>query len=587
MTTINDGPSTKRFFPITIEGNYTLSRLSRSSLSRAMKDTVKNAPQASCVSWGIPFEIDKKIVFIKDKPVDIPIDNLNVPWLVFLHTSDNRQIDTNEDGFISPMRGAGMLGELAANYTILYADGSKVIQPIRRRHEIGAFQRMWGDNCFQAVAHRKPRPLRPHHEQTHPAWGFSQTRADASDGGGRFSWTNWLYAWENPHPGKKIVRLICEPVSGIVILSAVSAGRASSNPLRWESREKAVLRLKKGDEFKPELLRNGLLEQIHMDMGQIISAQRRPVYPAKAWSRTYNNQLPDISDQEVLIEYTAHKDAKFRTSGSIKLISPSSQRIKVKVVLKGSRKPVAAKLHIHGESGEYLSPVDRHRIPNPAWFEDYAPEFIHIGQHRCTYINGETTVDLPLGKVFVEVSKGFEIKPVRRAVTVKPSTKEIVIEIERVLPWREKGWVTADTHVHFLSPQTALVEGAAEGVNVVNLLASQWGELMTNVGDFDGRMTHGSKEAGGDGEYLVRVGTENRQHVMGHISLLGYNGSIIAPMTTGAPMSLLWETRYKRFSPNGLPNAESRGEWSLFRISPIPAWRMRPLLSAAMSMAWR
>ena len=95
--------------------------------------------------------------------------------------------------------------------------------------------------------------------------------------------------------------------------------------------------------------------------------------------------------------------------------------------------------------------------------------------------------------------------------------------------------MTADTHVHFLSPMTAMLEGAAEGVNVINLLASQWGELMTNVGDFDGRNTWGSKEAGGEGEYLVRVGTENRQHVLGHISLLGYRGPIIAPMTTGGP----------------------------------------------------
>jgi hypothetical protein len=95
--------------------------------------------------------------------------------------------------------------------------------------------------------------------------------------------------------------------------------------------------------------------------------------------------------------------------------------------------------------------------------------------------------------------------------------------------------VTADTHVHFLSPMSALLEGAAEGVNVVNLLASQWGELMTNVGDFDGQNTWGSRENGGDGEYLVRVGTENRQHVLGHISLLGYRGRIIAPMTTGGP----------------------------------------------------
>jgi hypothetical protein len=137
--------------------------------------------------------------------------------------------------------------------------------------------------------------------------------------------------------------------------------------------------------------------------------------------------------------------------------------------------------------------------------------------------------------VYIEVSKGFEIRPVRRTVNVTPETEEIVIELEKVLPWREQGWVTADTHVHFLSPMSALLEGSAEGVNVVNLLASQWGELVTNVGDFDGKTTWGSREAGGDGDYLVRVGTENRQHVLGHISLLGYRGQIIAPMTTGGP----------------------------------------------------
>jgi hypothetical protein len=196
---------------------------------------------------------------------------------------------------------------------------------------------------------------------------------------------------------------------------------------------------------------------------------------------------------------------------------------------------VPVKLHIHGESGEYLPPVDRHRQPNGGWFEDYAPEFQHQGRHYCAYIPGETVVNLPLGNVYLEVSKGFEILPVRKRVRIEPATETVEILLERVLPWRERGWVTADTHVHFLSPSTAGLEGCAEGVNVVNLLASQWGELMTNVGDFDGKTTFGSKEAGGQGEWLVRVGTENRQHVLGHISLLGYQGNIIAPMCAGGP----------------------------------------------------
>ena len=136
--------------------------------------------------------------------------------------------------------------------------------------------------------------------------------------------------------------------------------------------------------------------------------------------------------------------------------------MQVRVTEKATGKPVPVKLHIHGESGEYLPPVDRHRQPNTAWFEDYSPEFQNQARHRCVYMSGETLVDLPLGSVYLEVSKGFEIKPVRKTIDVTEATETIEVTIEKVLPWRERGWVTADTHVHFLSPATARLEGSAE-----------------------------------------------------------------------------------------------------------------------------
>jgi hypothetical protein len=138
---------------------------------------------------------------------------------------------------------------------------------------------------------------------------------------------------------------------------------------------------------------------------------------------------------------------------------------------------------------------------------------------------------LPAGEVFFEITKGFETKPLRKSFIITPETAEIIINLERVIDWRSKGWVTADTHVHFLSPQTALLEGEAEGINIVNLLASQWGELFTNIGDFSGSC----ETADASGEYIVRVGTENRQHIMGHISLLGYDRDMILPLTTDGP----------------------------------------------------
>jgi len=179
--------------------------------------------------------------------------------------------------------------------------------------------------------------------------------------------------------------------------------------------------------------------------------------------------------------------------------------------------------------------MNRHRFVNTAWLEDYSVDYANLNLHGCTYISGETSVNLPLGRVYMEIARGFEFRPLRRVIDVTAGTDEIVIEVEKVLPWREKGWVSADTHVHFLSPGSALLEGSAEGVNIVNLLATQWGEWFTNIGDFDGVSTLGSKDSGADGEYLVRVGTENRQHVLGHISLLGYEGNMITPLTSGGP----------------------------------------------------
>lgn len=61
-------------------------------------------------------------------------------------------------------------------------------------------------------------------------------------------------------------------------------------------------------------------------------------------------------------------------------------------------------------------------------------------------------IELPLGDVYLEITKGFEVKPIRRKFHITRETKLITIEVEKLLHWREQGWVTADTHVHFLAP---------------------------------------------------------------------------------------------------------------------------------------
>ncbi len=538
-----------RFVPVPLRGNTSLEGLVNKKVSDALKERLERAARGSLVSWGIPFEVGA-VLFLKNKPVRERIAPLKARWICFLHTTDVEPLEWNKHGFLSPTRGEGRLSEHVADYVIIYADGSEERVKIRRRHQIGMLWRRWGELCFQAVPQNHPYPIRPLQEQrgTRRTWGLTQGRSVGAD---LTFWNNWVWAWENPRPEKEMRALRFEPKTGGIVISAISAGTVSAFPLRWESLRKALLSLPEVANFDYDLDEVGLMKQIRLDMGQVISAQPVKIYPNDSWSETYDNQVPEISSSQVQVEYTAHADALFHLEGGLTVpvseltggqassrltpISPASQRVKLRVVEKGSRRPVAVKLHLHGESGEYLPPADHHRIPNSAWFEDYGAEYLHQRRHFCAYIPGETVVDLPVGNVYLEVSKGFEMKPLRKVMRVGPDTESLTLEIEKVLNWREKNWVTADTHVHFLSPQTALLEGRAEGVNVVNLLASQWGELMTNVGDFDGKTTFGSRQAGGDGEWLVRVGTENRQHVLGHISLLGYGGNIIAPMCAAGP----------------------------------------------------
>ncbi|MEY9104477.1 hypothetical protein ABH999_000673 [Bradyrhizobium yuanmingense] len=497
-----------------------------------------HAPEGDCVARGIPFKVNDPFL-IRDEPVEFYINPTAAKWFVFLHTSDVRPDEIGVGSFQSFVH----LGAMEAVYVLGFEDGTEERVEIRRRHQIGPVHPFYGEGCTEAVAARKPTTAPQEGDKGSDTWGYWQTSSFPGDRG---PWNNYLWAFENPQPQKAVVQLRFEPRGGTIFVWGVSTADTASNPLIWSTREKALITLPADHSGEIE-------KAVQLDLGQVISVRPHMIYPDAEWSSSRQNLQPVRATNQVLVEYSAHPEACFHlcdgarirlpqsahemslSGWSIRSVDPAVQRVKIRVLERRSRSAIPAKLHVHGRSGEYLAPLDRRRIPNPRWFEDLGSASLCHGDHICTYIPGETVIDLPLGQVYVEVTKGFEVKPVRTIVDITASTEEVIIELDKVLRWRENGWVTADTHVHFLSPMTAMLEGAAEGVNVINLLASQWGELMTNVGDFDGKSTFGSTAAGGNGEYLVRVGTENRQHLLGHISLLGYEGRIITPLCCGGP----------------------------------------------------
>ena len=126
---------------------------------------------------------------------------------------------------------------------------------------------------------------------------------------------------------------------------------------------------------------DGNLKQIQLDLGYLISAAPREIYPDRTWSKTYNNRLPAISEREILIEYASHEQARFhlpggRTvpvskvetpagSGAIHPVAPATQRVTFSVIDRRSRRPVPVKLHVHGREGEYLAPDGGSMAPAP------------------------------------------------------------------------------------------------------------------------------------------------------------------------------------------------------------------------------
>ena len=542
----------KLFTPIKLTG-YNM-RSKELTLSQCSEHTFRNKNDfdnfltGQKAFWGIPFDLGadngNNLIYLDSGEADISFTRTSARYLIFIHASETPHPVAESDGIYKNFKGVPSVSETICEYIIFYSDGSKVSVPIRSRMEINDMRIEWGMGAFLAVPHKRETAIPTVTDDIYAGrtpnrdWGTSQYR-NFSAGDGE-SLQKWLYAWENPYPDKAVSSITVKHHSGLLFLMGITAGNISEHPLRYGRRRKLAFSIETENENWSE----NPLDLADIDLGHIISVIPRPFYNNQNWEKGYNNQQPEYKKGEYIVEFNCHDDAvlyigrgdekipvavnKLPDAGNIISVLPAEQPVKL-IVQGPDGLPVPVKVHAHGVSGEYLPPRHRHRIPNPYWFEDYSVDFVH-GQHWCTYIDGTAEYLLPHGEVFFEVSKGFEILPVRRRLDITPETNEIIIKLEHVLDWRSKGWVTADTHVHFLSPDSALLEGEAEGVNIVNLLASQWGELFTNIGDFNGK-----RETASDRDYLVRVGTENRQHILGHISLLGYDGSMILPLTTGGP----------------------------------------------------
>lgn len=517
---------------------------------------------------GMPFAFgptsDENVVKLDDEAVSIELGEAQATYIMIVHAVEDA---TDVAGtFWPPDEAHGdRLGGTVSEYELAYSDGTTASTPILRRFAIQQARYSWGSAPFACVPAADDEALLNAEEAAElgevpaPSAVFLPTRVLTAYEQGKGSGLLWLYALPNPRPEVPLRALVCRPCEERSAVYAATLANVVEHPLRPALRKK--LRLRLPDDVRLNAIGEVDRADIGIDLGVVISARSAFDYDDARWTNEIADVQPSRSQSEVVVEYAAHPQARlYLRDTAYELDSPASEivtvaaaerPVRLRFVERESGAAAAVRLHMHGAAGEYLPPRGHHRKVNRTPHQDNYAD-LAIGENQYAYVDGECVADLPLGIVHVEIMRGYETAPIRTTVEVGAETKELVFELERGLRWRERGWVTADTHVHFLSPQTALLEARAEDVNVVNLLASQWGELFTNVGDFDGKTTFGAEDLDGRGEFLVRVGSENRMHALGHISLLGYTGELIHPLCTGGA----WESAF------GDPLEVTMAEWA-------------------------
>ena len=460
------------------------------------------------------------------------------------------------------------VGQKLAEAVLVYNDGSEASFPIRRRIEVNAPSIRWGFPGYACVSHFQDSARKSRNEVDEiGTWGWFRLQSDVLEGNytvdaatGAPKPSLWLFALPNPHPEKIVTDLRIRSASDDpLLIGGITLFHGLHHPLRYQ--RLTLYRLTLPDTSEEW--------SVDIDLGVVARVYRLGKFEPREWvvapDAGLGSRRGPGDRRHLYVELTASPDAtlilrddrgkrKFEfalgqvQAGKDMPGTPTGPRIEVletektwvhgKVNDDATGKPTPVRVAFYSKDGRYIPPYGHRTEVETGAFKDWGAD-LKLGDSSYAYIDGTFQIELPVGEVYVEITKGFEYAPIRQKLSIQAGQRDLNLNIARALDFRSRGWVTADTHVHFLSPSTAILEGQAEGLNIINLLATQWGDLFTNVGDL-ALDTLASR----DGETVVWMGTENRQHILGHMAVLG---KAVFPMAAGGPRESyhgdpLWDT---------------------------------------------
>jgi len=478
---------------------------------------------------GLPFSIGeakRSLVRIEDTPVRVPVGKTALR-ILFAHALLESQLPEGEP-----------VGRTVATYAFEYVDGERLEVPIRERFEVAVVPTPWGQLPFLAVPDLKD-ALMPRHEGPWAQAGYRQTEVRQSWPAGYYLW-----AWENPHPERPLAAVELRGAGRLFVVAGITLGHLDEEPFCRDGAREVVLSITdEAEAASPFAL------EVEVDRGVATYPHALPITPTPQHPSTSTAALPpgwgdtpNPTGSPAYVEIAALPSAtvtvknegralgsarwrEVREGGSVEagkvrleVVSTGRNWVHTTVLDEATGKPVPCRVHFRTPRGIPYAPHGHHAHVNSnlsSWHQDIGGD-VRLGQHSYAYIDGRCQGWLPRGQVIVEVARGFEYEPLRTVVDIRPGQRELTLNIRRTADMASERYFSGDTHVHFLSTVGSQLEARGEDLNVVNLLQSQWGHLFTSTEEFTGR-----PEVSADGKTIVYCTQENRQHLLGHLTLLG------------------------------------------------------------------
>jgi hypothetical protein len=217
------------------------------------------------------------------------------------------------------------------------------------------------------------------------------------------------------------------------------------------------------------------------------------------------------------------------------------QQVHLRVNDAATGKPTPVRLRITDAQGTYYAPYGRLTEFATGVNQDVGGN-VQIGAKKWAYIDGACEILLPPGTLHIEITKGPEFKPIDEEIQLLAGKLALRFTIERWSDVRKQGWYSGDAGVTSVPPDTALLEGQAKDLAVVNLLAVHTQKLFAqdsgkfvdwidNILSFSGQSF--ARQAGGCG---VAVNTLNHRSGLAnplHLGLLNCH-RVVYPLVLDA-----------------------------------------------------